>query len=221
MKNAQGLYEIRCHGERNVDLMYHPRNGASFALTAEISTGEGKQLWHERMGHANDKAIAQLSKQQDRTGVNLSSKPDTVSCGECVQAKLPASSMTKSLVPPDTKVGELVFSDICGKLPIVGYNNALYFVTFTDAVSKHLFVNAIEDKAAGTVLVVSKKYCNWIANHFHASVKRLHTDNGGEYVNDIMKEYVDSKGIEHTSTAPYQPQSNVNAERVSRTLMGK
>jgi hypothetical protein len=90
-KNAQGLYEIRCHGERNVDPMYHPRNGASYALTAEISTREGKQMCHECMGHANDKANTQLSKQQDRTGVNLSSKPDTVSCGECVQAKIPAS----------------------------------------------------------------------------------------------------------------------------------
>jgi hypothetical protein len=88
-KNAQGLYEIRCHGERNVDPMYHPRNSASYALTAEISTREGKKLWHERMRHANDKAITQLSKQQDRTGVNLSSKPDTVSCGECVQANSP------------------------------------------------------------------------------------------------------------------------------------
>jgi Integrase core domain len=158
-----------------------------------------------------------LSKQQDRTGVNLSSKPDTASCGECVQAKLPASSMTKSFVPPDTKVDELVFFDICGKLPIVGYNTALYFITFTDIVSKHLFVNTIEDKTTGTVLVVFKKCCNWIANHFHVSVKRLHTDNGGEYVNDFMKEYLDGKGIEHTSTALYQPQSNGIAERINRT----
>jgi hypothetical protein len=45
-----------------------------------------------------------------------------------------------------------------------------------------LFVNAIEDKTAGTVLVVFKKNCNWIANHFHPSVKRLHKDIGGEYV---------------------------------------
>jgi hypothetical protein len=107
-----------------------------------------------------------LSKEQDRAGVNLSSKPDTVSSGECVQAKLPASSMTKPLVPRDTEVGELVFSDICGKQPIVAYNNAEYFIAFADAVSKHLFVDAIEDKTAGTVLVVFKKYCNWIANQF-------------------------------------------------------
>jgi hypothetical protein len=120
--------------------------------------------------------------------------------------------MTKSLVPPDTKVGELVFSDICGKLPIVGYNNAECFISFT-YVTKHLFVNEIENKTAGTVTVVVKKYFNWIASHFHISVKRFYTDNGGEYVNDFMKEYVDRKGIEHTSTSPYQPQSNGIAER--------
>jgi hypothetical protein len=49
--NAQGLYEIRCHGERNADPMNHPRNAASHVLTAKISTREGKQLRHERMGH--------------------------------------------------------------------------------------------------------------------------------------------------------------------------
>jgi hypothetical protein len=36
-----------------------------------------------------------------------------------------------------------------------------------------------------------------------------------------MKESVDSNGIEHTSTALYQPQRNGIAERVNRTLMGK
>jgi hypothetical protein len=33
-----------------------------------------------------------------------------------------------------------------------------------------------------------------------------------------MKDYVDSKGIEQTSAAPYKPQSNGIAERVNRTL---
>jgi hypothetical protein len=76
--------------------------------------------------------------------------------------------MTKSLVPPDTKVGDR------------------FLITFTD-VSKHLFVNAIEDKTAGTVIVVVKKYFNWIASHFHISVKRFHTDNGGEYVKRLYE----------------------------------
>jgi hypothetical protein len=69
--------------------------------------------------------------------------------------KFPSSAMIKSPVPPGTKVGELVFSEICRKLCIVGYGKAEYFMTFTDAVRKHLFVKPIEDKTAGMTLSFS------------------------------------------------------------------
>jgi transposase InsO family protein len=58
-------------------------------------------------------------------------------------------------------------------------------------------------------------------NVFSHSIKRLHTDNGSEYDNNLMLGYLEDEGIEHTTTAPYQPQSNGIAEMVNRALMGK
>jgi hypothetical protein len=73
------------------------------------------------MGHANHKVVAELGK-VEKTGVNMKSAPYKVAFAECVQAILPASPMNHSLVPEGTKIGDLVFSDICGETPLLGYN---------------------------------------------------------------------------------------------------
>jgi hypothetical protein len=102
------------------------------------------------------KVVAELGK-VEMTGENLKSAPDEVACAECVQAKLPASSMNHSLVPEGTKIGELVFSDICGEMLVLGYNQEMYFITFTDAASKTLFVEALKNKKSETVLAAFRK----------------------------------------------------------------
>jgi hypothetical protein len=71
----------------------------------------------------------------------LNIAPDEVACAECPQERLPASSKTYPLVPSDTKIGELIFSDVCGATSATGYKRVQYFVTFIDTASKHLFIN--------------------------------------------------------------------------------
>jgi hypothetical protein len=168
------------------------------------------------MGHANHKVVAELGK-VEKAGVNLKSVPDEVACAECVQEKIPASSMNHSLVPEGTKIGELVFSDICGEMPVLGYNQEKCFITFTDAASKTLFVEVLKNKKAETVLAAFKKVNNIMKNVFSHSIKRLHTDKGNVCDNDLMLGYLEDEGIKHTTTAPYQPRSNGIAERVNRT----
>jgi Integrase core domain len=205
------------------DPICHPKSGESFALTEAAQksfTYEGKKLWHERMGHANHKVVAELGK-VEKTGVNRKSVLDAVACAEFVQEKFPASSMNHSLVPEGTKIGELVFSDICGEMPVLGYNQEKYFITFTGAASKSLFVEVLKNKKAETVLAAFKRVHNTMKNVFSHSIKRLHTDNGSEHDNDQMLGYLEDEGFEHTTTAPYQPQSNGIDERVNCTRMGK
>jgi hypothetical protein len=53
------------------------------------------------------------------------------------------------------------FSNICGKVPVVGYNKAEYLP------NKHLFAKPIEDKTAGTGLAIFMQYCNWCKPLLH------------------------------------------------------
>ena len=51
------------------------------------------------------------------------------------------------------------------------------------------------------------------------SLKTLHTDGGGEYVNDQFSTYLSIMGIERQVTVARTPQQNGVAERVNRTIM--
>jgi Integrase core domain len=220
-KHMHGLYEVSCSADRRPDPIYQSKSDESFALAAAAQ----KYLTKERSCGTNGWGMLVTSCR--RTGkigkpdVNLKSAPDEVACAGCVQAKLPASSMNHSLVPEGTKIGELVFSDTCGEMPVLGYNQEWYFITFTDAASTTLFVEVLKNKKTETVLAAFKKVHNTMKNVFSHSIKRLHTDNGSEYDNDLILGYLEDEGIEHTTTAPYQPQNNGIAERVNRILMGK
>jgi hypothetical protein len=119
------------------------------------------------------------------------------------------------------KFGELIYSDICREMPVTGYNLGKYFVTFVDAASKHLFIELLPDKTAESVSKAFKRVHNFLKNTFSNPVKRLHTDNNGEYDNDLMKEYFAEDGIELTSAALYNPRINGVAERANRMVMNK
>mgnify|MGYP001797687979 CR=1 FL=1 len=71
-------------------------------------------------------------------------------------------------------------------------------------------------------------YQHEVINHFRdfvkkferqndVKVKRIHSDNGGEY--EPFTEYSASLGIEHTTTGPYTPESNGMAERCNHSLV--
>lgn len=50
-------------------------------------------------------------------------------------------------------------------------------------------------------------------------VKAIRTDNGGEYISDVFKEYFQKRGIEHQIKVAYNHQQNGVAERINRIHM--
>ena len=50
-------------------------------------------------------------------------------------------------------------------------------------------------------------------------MKRLRTDNGREYVNEKIKQYLSSRGIQFEPCAPYTPEQNGKSERDNRTIV--
>ena len=229
-KNSYGLYEVHCSGDRHVDPIFHTTSGTSrieaerpeFSYNATPKTVlEAQKLWHDRLGHTNERAIRKLNKRKEETGVELDSKPDTVKCEECVESNMTSSARTSSLTPADAKLGDIVFSDVCGPFSIKGYNGDRYFVTFTDGATKLLYLETIKKKGAEEILHAFKTFYQKLKTQFDVKVKRLHTDNGGEFDNDLMWDFATKNGMELTTIAPYEPRSNGVAERINRTLLNK
>jgi transposase InsO family protein len=50
-------------------------------------------------------------------------------------------------------------------------------------------------------------------------VKKIRSDNGSEFKNLQVEEYLEEEGIKHKFSAPYTPQQNGVVERKNRTLI--
>ena len=58
-----------------------------------------------------------------------------------------------------------------------------------------------------------------IATQYHSKIQTLRSDNGGEFVNQDLKQHLDDHGITHQTTCPYTPHQNRVAERKSHHLL--
>ena len=57
------------------------------------------------------------------------------------------------------------------------------------------------------------------SNQPKENIMALRTDNGGEYISNTFKTYLQQHGIQHQTTITYTPQENGAAERMNRTLI--
>ena len=98
-------------------------------------------------------------------------------------------------------VGEKVFIDLVSMSETVRKNR--YLLTVQDGFTRFASAYPICNKEAGTVARV---------------LIREHSDNGGEFVNQLWQELFAELKILHTKTPPYNPSSNI-IERWHRTIV--
>ena len=56
-------------------------------------------------------------------------------------------------------------------------------------------------------------------NEFSLPIKQVKRDNGTEFKNTLVEEFLDEEGIKHEFSTPYTPQQNGVVERKNRTLI--
>ena len=107
--------------------------------------------------------------------------------------------------------------DLCGPMPVPSLGGSKYVATFLDDFSKLSIVRIITYKSETTTTV--RKVLHLLENQTKRRVQAIRTDNGREYVNRELTQYLKSRGILHQTTVPYTPEQNGAAERLNRTLM--
>lgn len=180
------------------------------------STVSAQELWHRRLGHIGVESMRRMNAGLVM-GVTFQEN-ESSKCEICVlgkQSRLPfRDSTTKT-----SSVLELIHSDVCGPMQVRSLQSSRYFVTFVDDYSRMVAVYAMEHKSM--VLEMFKTYKNVVENQLGGKIKMLRTDNGTEYCNGAMTEFLRAAGIIHQTTAPYTPEQNGVAERMNRTLVEK
>ena len=204
-------------GTRRNNLYYY--QGSTVVGTAAVASTDDKlettKLWHMRLGHAGEKSLQILAKQGLLKGAKAC-KLDF--CEHCVLGKQKRVKFGTAI--HDTKgVLDYVHSDVWGASKTTSLGGKRYFVTFVDDFSRRVWVYTMKTK--DEVLGVFLKWKNMIEHQTGRTIKRLRTDNGGEYRSDPFFDVCQKYGIVRHFTIRDTPQQNGVSERMNRTLLEK
>ena len=170
-------------------------------------------LWHKRMGHLGEKGLKALH--NDGKFPNLNSV-NLEFCENCIFGKQRAVKFSKTGREPRQQILELVHTDVWGPAPVCSNGGSKYFVTFIDDHSRKVWLYCIKKKS--DVFSVFKKWKQEVENQVDVKIKKLRSDNGGEYDSVEFKLFLEENGIIMQRTVPGTPQQNGIAERMNQTL---
>ena len=205
--------------EKKEGLLYmkeqDPSRGTIHKLCVpKVLTNEVIALYHDQDAHPgilktymNCRSQCHWANMQRDINVYISK------CVECARAKHSNNKRVLEghlAIPP--RAGHTYAIDIVGSLPKVGTSRKILVVVCT--YSRYTFA---EDISAGTAAEVITKLDKLF--HLIGFPEELVSDNAGNFTSELFESYLNSNGIEHQFTTPYNPTGNALAERTIRSVL--
>ena len=169
---------------------------------------------HSNMGHLGSERVYQLARERFYwPNMQRDINHYVTSCCPCVKDKQPRLQ-TRSPLESLTSSSpfELLSVDFLKLEKASGYE---YLLVIVDHFTRYAEVYPTKSKTATTA--AKKLYDEFIIRYGYP--KRLHSDQGGEFVNKVWSELSSLCDIKRTRTTPYHPQGNGQCERFNRTLV--
>ena len=211
--------------ERRRYMLHANMAEASMATPADIA-----QLWHRRLCHAGSAAM----KRMVSVIPSLSAAScDFSDCDPCLQGggrKIPLNGPARRRAQPDasfrkprvhvryTYFGQRLSADLCGPMPL-GYGKEQYMLIIHDSSTSMIFVYNIKEKTASAVMEAFRLFMSDYSDKLTRGIGQLHTDNGGEFLNEDMEAFCEEIGTKRTYTVPYLSSQNPYAERANQTVL--
>ena len=185
-------------------------------LLAKASEG---WLWHRRLGHAGMRNLHTLAKKKHVIGIeNVKFLKDHL-CGACEAGKMTKAKHPAKTIMTTTRPFELLHMDLFGPNHYSAVSNdaSEYGFVIVDDYTRYTWVHIVTYKHE--VQEVFKRFSSRASTNFGVKIKHIRSDNGTEFKNSGLDDYLDELGITHELSAPYTPQQNGVVERKNRTLV--
>ncbi|CAI7831258.1 unnamed protein product [Closterium sp. NIES-53] len=177
-------------------------------------------FWHHRLGHPSLPRLHGM-----HSHLLVSSLPRSLSplppspappCLPCVEGRQRAAPHSSSF-PPTTAPLQTLHMDVWGPACVSGQGRERYFLLVVDDYTRYTTVFPLCSK--GDVSAVLIPWIRTVRLQLRQRfgqdlpVLRLHSDRGGEFSSDLLREFCRGEGITQSYTLPDSPQQNGIAER--------
>jgi hypothetical protein len=148
-------------------------------------------LWHQRLGHIEEKGLRLLHGKGMVEGMSNCSL-DFDFCEHCLygkenQVRFPSSAMRAE------GILQLVHSDVFGPMSVPSLEKSMYYVSFIDDFSRKTWIYFLRNKSK--VFDRFKYFKALVENQTEQRIKVMRTDNGGEFCGNEFEEFGKKCGI--------------------------
>jgi hypothetical protein len=174
-------------------------------------------LWHHRLAHVGIRNLYKLQKDSHIFRlINIVFEKDR-SCGAWQDGKQVGAHHHANNIMTMTRPLEMLHMDLFSPITYISIGGNKYGLVIVDDYYRFTWVFFLQDKSE--IQEVLKKFLKRVQNEFNAKVKKIRSDNGTEFKNTQVEDFLDEEGIKHEFSAPYTPQQNGVIERKNRTLI--
>jgi transposase InsO family protein len=124
-------------------------------------------------------------------------------CAACQACKQVGNTHHNKNVMTTSRPLELLHMDLFGPVTYLNTGESKYGLVIVDDFSCFTWVLFLQDKSEtqGTL----KRFLRRAQNEFELKVKKIRSNNGSEFKNLQVEEYLEEEGIKHEFSAPYTP----------------
>ena len=174
-------------------------------------------LWHRRLAHVNMRTLQRLHSEGHILGINdVSFAKDRV-CRACIEGKMHETPHKALNQITTERCLELLHMDLFGPPSHDSLGGKKYCLVIVDDFSRYTWVFFFKYKSETQQTVID--FANEVQRKHNATILSIRSDNGTEFKNYTLDEFLSDEGIKHQYSTPYTPQQNGVAERKNRTLM--
>nr|GFA42781.1 retrovirus-related Pol polyprotein from transposon TNT 1-94 [Tanacetum cinerariifolium] len=168
-------------------------------------------LWHHRLSHLNFGAINHLARQGLVRGLpKLKFEKDHL-CSACAMGK--STKKTHKPKSEDTNQEKLylLHMDLCEPMRIKSVNGKKYILVIVDDYSRFTWVKFLRSNDETPDFII--KFLKMIQVRLNVPVRRIRTDNGTAFVNQMLRDYYEEVDISYETSVARSPQQNGVVER--------
>jgi transposase InsO family protein len=123
-------------------------------------------------------------------------------CAACLAGKQVGSAHHSKNVMTTSRPLELLHMDLFGPVAYLSIGGSNYGLVVDDF-SRFTWVFFLQDKSETQETL--KHFLRRAQNKFELKVKKIRSDNGSEFKNLQVEEYLEEEGLKHEFSAPYTP----------------